>query len=191
MLTSWRLIARPLVSFMVLFSGPLIQFSLIPCSTGFNYFEDEMWVNLRNLFLAPISEEIMFRSIMGSFMKLTFNATVVRFATPGFFALAHVHHGVFDMKFGNSTVKQAVVKVLVQSAYTWVFGSMMMTCLLKTKSVMPVIAVHSFCNFMGLPRVQELYSIEYDGSPYLQARKFLVGVSYVIGIYLFCTFDFY
>lgn len=79
--------------------------------------------------------------------------STIIFATPIIFGLAHIHHFYeFRITHPNTPVGAAVIRSLFQLGYTTLFGSYATFLFLRTGSLLAVIFVHSFCNWMGLPR---------------------------------------
>ncbi|KAI5293876.1 hypothetical protein KEM52_005071 [Ascosphaera acerosa] len=110
------------------------------------------WVLWRNV--APITEEIVFRSVMASIQIVSdMPPSRIVLVTPLYFGIAHVHHLV-ESRLSNPDGPWAalVVRTAVQFTYTTVFGWYETFLFLRTGSLLGVCLVHSFCNIMGLPR---------------------------------------
>lgn len=79
-------------------------------------------------------------------------ATLI-FGTPIIFGLAHIHHFYeFRITHPNTPIAAAIIRAVFQLGYTTLFGSYATFLYLRTGSLLAVIFVHSFCNWMGLPR---------------------------------------
>ena len=74
--------------------------------------------------------------------------------TPLYFGIAHVHHFYeFTLTHPHTPLLPALLRSLVQFAYTTLFGWFATFVFLRTGSLYAVILTHSFCNWTGLPRV--------------------------------------
>lgn len=171
----------PLGSFVLLFSGQLVQVFAFPQEFDHQQLNvaPEFWANFRNLFFAPIPEEIIFRSLLGStLLAAGFSHRTLLFGTPLFFGLAHVHLSV--VKYWKSRDGMVMVQCLFQVAYTSLFGALMMDVLLRTQNLLAVILIHSFCNLCGFP------NLVFWRPPVAPLPKLaLVGLCYVGGIALY------
>lgn len=75
------------------------------------------------------------------------------FLTPIVFGLAHAHHFYeFRLSHPHTPLVAAVLRSCFQLAYTSLFGGYATFLILRTGSLLAVILVHAFCNWMGLPR---------------------------------------
>jgi hypothetical protein len=124
---------------------------------------------IRNYFIAPLIEEIVFRGLYCSpLLSCGYSPTHVTFIAPLFFGIAHIHHattqirkyqqhqqhlsrGNHDSSLDKTVVWNIVCSTLFQCAYTTLFGMYATYILLRTRSVIPVTVSHIFCNIMGLP----------------------------------------
>ena len=96
----------------------------------------------------------MFRSASVPLLLLaqTPNTTII-FLTPIIFGLAHVHHFYeFRITHPHTPLIGAVLRTLLQLSYTTLFGGYATFLYLRTGSLLGVILVHAFCNWMGFPR---------------------------------------
>ncbi|KAK2628614.1 hypothetical protein QTJ16_001717 [Diplocarpon rosae] len=112
------------------------------------------WIGWRNMVAGPATEEILFRSAAVPLLLLsrTSNHTII-FLTPFVFGLAHVHHFYeFRITHPDTPVLAAFLRSMFQLIYTTMFGSYVTFLYLRTGSLLGVIFVHMFCNWMGLPR---------------------------------------
>jgi prenyl protein peptidase len=125
---------------MLLFAGPLLQ----ECANGQLEPPTADLLALRNLVVAPITEEILFRGCILPLMLPAVGATKAVLLSPLFFGVAHLHH-VFQGKHP--------LACLFQFVYTTVFGWLTCFFFVRTGSVLGPIACHAFCNFMGFPDV--------------------------------------
>jgi prenyl protein peptidase len=79
--------------------------------------------------------------------------STIIFGTPIIFGLAHIHHFYeFRITHPNTPIGAAVIRSLFQLGYTTLFGSYATFLYLRTGSLLAAIFVHSFCNWMGLPK---------------------------------------
>ena len=75
------------------------------------------------------------------------------FITPLYFGIAHIHH-CYEFKLTHPKVPllPAVLRTLFQFGYTSIFGFYASFIMLRTGNLPAAIIVHTFCNWMGLPR---------------------------------------
>jgi prenyl protein peptidase len=80
--------------------------------------------------------------------------TQIILLSPVVFGLAHIHH-FYEFRIANPNVAlpMAIARTVLQFSYTSLFGMYGTFLFLRTGSLLAVIAVHAFCNSMGLPRV--------------------------------------
>ncbi|KGM91759.1 CAAX prenyl protease [Paracoccidioides brasiliensis Pb18] len=113
------------------------------------------WIGWRNFVAGPITEEVIFRSIIVPLHLLTdLSPTRIVFTTPLYFGIAHVHHFYeFRLTHPLTNLAPSLVRTLIQFGYTTIFGWYATFLYLRTGSLPAVIVVHAFCNFCGLPRL--------------------------------------
>jgi len=113
--------------------------------------DSERWTCLRNLIVAPITEEIVFRACMVPVLEATgMTDWQVSFTAPLFFGFAHAHHAILKLQQGVSPTT-VLLGTTFQFAYTSIFGAYVSYAYLRTQSLSAVTLCHSFCNGMGLP----------------------------------------
>ena len=111
------------------------------------------WIVLRNLVIAPITEEIVFRSCMVPVLHSTgMSASNVCFIAPLFFGFAHVHHAVVKLRQGNA-FGSVVLLTIFQFVYTSLFGAYASYTYQRSASLAAVVLSHSMCNALGIPDV--------------------------------------
>jgi prenyl protein peptidase len=161
-------IAKLLGLVSVLFIGPLFK-SLIaegewreitPSNIKAELFDS--WVGYRNIIVAPLSEELVFRSLVISLYLLAkVSPTRIVFTTPLIFGMAHLHHLAANIRGRTPPGRkspplviwlQCIAVSLFQFAYTSLFGFFAAFALLRTGNFYGVVLVHSFCNWMGVPQ---------------------------------------
>ncbi|KAK4968736.1 hypothetical protein LTR28_001637, partial [Elasticomyces elasticus] len=123
------------------------------------------WVGFRNQIVGPVSEEVIFRSLAVSLYLLAqVDPKTTTFQPPLIFGLAHLHHLHSFLQSHTPPTHPSLLpplRVLIpgllrsamQFAYTSLFGFFATFLFLRTGNVWSVILAHSFCNWMGLPRV--------------------------------------
>jgi prenyl protein peptidase len=133
-----------IIPILVLFSGPILMDFDNLRKVDFDI------LFIRDVLVAPIIEELVFRVCSVSLLKTArisdFWAVVV---CPLFFGFAHLHHFIESEK--RIGFKRALIKVLVQFAYTTIFGIYMTFVLLKTRNVIGCCVGHMLCNYIGFP----------------------------------------
>lgn len=140
-----------LLSVALLFLGPLLQ-KIVAWDTS----EDVPQLNLltcRNLVVAPISEELVFRSCtVPVFLASGWSALATIVVSPWTFSLAHLHHILRNQK---------LLPTLFQMAYTALFGALSSYLFISTHSLYAAVAAHAFCNYMGFPDIAGAISHDY------------------------------
>jgi len=174
----------PLVSYMVLFIGPLAQIALLPGSSSLNI-GFGFWVDVRNLFVAPVTEELVFRTFTVATTAGMFSVDFIIYILPALFGFAHIHHAFMRVRRKECSPKRAFLEATFQTIYTTFFGALMMKVLFRTSNTLAVILIHSWCNLLGFPQVGALRDDYYN-----KERRLLTAMTYLIGILLFGNFDF-
>lgn len=153
--------------------------------------EENKWTMIRDCMIAPIAEELIFRSCIitpflysEAFLEGRLSVVTISWCTPLFFGVAHFHHVFKKIKQGDCSIKAALLSTAFQFLYTTIFGAYASFCFIKTGSVFGVILLHSFCNFMGLPSIQ-LFFLKSKMSSDLQTFKFACILAYAFGIISF------
>jgi len=148
----------------LLYTGPLYYRFLLrtlPFQRKWSFYSSLLpvfntWPGLRNWIVAPITEELVFRSCVLAAMRLSEQSTTrnMIFLSPLWFGIAHLHHTFELFDQGGRTVralKHALLVCAIQLTYTTVFGWITSFLWLRSGSVLPCITSHVFCNLMGLP----------------------------------------
>eukprot|EP00439_Symbiodinium_sp_Y106_P038182 s1304_g4.t1 len=168
-----------------LFIGPLVQhgFSYLRGYQPFLTTRGGFWVITRNLILAPITEEFVFRAcLIRLWVGASLPLLMIILCSPLCFALSHTHHFVEHVRRTRSK-KQALLQVLFQVFYTTLFGIYSNFLLIRTGSTIAVILAHTFCNQQGFPDV----SFFVDSDDVLHAHRKWLGGVYLLGIAAFAT----
>jgi len=143
-----------------LFLGPLFEAGIVECRwrdwirlRGLDAIVSG-WIGWRNIVAGPITEEALFRSASVPLLLLSRTSdTTIIFLTPLIFGLAHVHHFYeFRLTHPHTPVIGALLRSLLQLTYTTLFGGYATFLYLRTGSLLSVVLVHAFCNWMGFPR---------------------------------------
>jgi prenyl protein peptidase len=154
-------IAQTLLLCSTLFAGPLFECGFVEGGLsswllGEHTGESALstWTGRRNLIAGPVTEELVFRSlIVPLHLMARVSASRIVFLTPLYFGIAHIHHFYeFVLSHPNYPLFPVIIRTLVQFTYTSLFGFFATFVFLRTGSVYAAIAVHVFCNWMGLPR---------------------------------------
>jgi len=112
---------------------------------------------LRNYWIAPITEEVVFRACVLSIYHLSgASKKYMIYFAPLTFGLAHVHH-VWDTynRYGRTqlAIQRALAMTTFQLCYTTLFGMHVSYLFLRTGSILPPITAHIWCNIMGIPEI--------------------------------------
>lgn len=142
--------------------------------------DSERWVALRNLFLAPLTEEIVFRACMVPVLEATSSSTMgalqISLTAPLFFGFAHAHHAALKIRQGEE-LAPVLMGTAFQFAYTSIFGAYASYAYLRTRSLTAIVVCHAFCNAMGLPDLSFLS----QRSP-LYPYRWGLGSALVVGL---------
>lgn len=112
------------------------------------------WQGYRNYVAGPITEEVLFRSVLIPVHLLAkISPTKIILLTPLYFGIAHVHHYYeFRLTHPHTSLLPAILRSVFQFGYTSIFGWLAAFIYVRTASIWPCIIIHTFCNFVGLPR---------------------------------------
>lgn len=162
-------IAKVIGLVMVLFSCSLYELIIVDgdwrnwSPSAFKEGIWDSWIGYRNLLIAPIGEEVVFRSLtIPLFLLAKVSPTRIIFLTPLVFGGAHLHHLVEFVQSRTPTGSRyppaavwinGIAMSLFQFTYTSLFGFFAAFVFLRTGNLWAVIAAHSFCNKMGVPRL--------------------------------------
>lgn len=132
-------LGRTVCLLSVLMAGPIYAYE-----GRFPPLADSSLVNLRNLVVAPITEEIVFRDII--LRVLTYSgvprSVVVGLVGPMLFSSTHLHHYLGK----NAAASDIVPHVIMTAFFSWIASYFLLT-----GSVWDAIVVHSMCNYIGNP----------------------------------------
>ena len=156
-------IASSILLTSLLFAGPLFEKTIVESGWRTWIYGTELratlasWIGWRNFIAGPVTEEILFRSVLVSLHTHTrppLSLSFVIFVTPLCFGVAHVHHFYeYKLTHPQTPLVPAVLRSLIQFAYTTIFGWYATFLFLRTGSLWTVVLIHMQCNWMGLPRV--------------------------------------
>ncbi|GAA5916723.1 hypothetical protein JCM6882_005788 [Rhodosporidiobolus microsporus] len=140
------------------------------------------WRGVRNYVVAPLTEEVTFRSCIVAASHLGgFSKSSLVFLTPLWFGLAHVHHA-WETYLAGGRTRQALIQGVLQStfqfAYTTLFGWYASFLFLRTGSLLPPFLAHALCNMLGLPSLG--WALHY-----FPEKKISIYASYLAGIATF------
>ncbi|ETN36616.1 uncharacterized protein HMPREF1541_08894 [Cyphellophora europaea CBS 101466] len=112
------------------------------------------WQGYRNYVAGPITEEVLFRSVLIAVNILAkISPSRIVFLTPLYFGIAHIHHFYeFTLTHPHTSLLPAVLRSVFQFTYTTLFGWYAAFIYVRTGSLYACIIIHAFCNSMGLPR---------------------------------------
>ncbi|KAJ4985974.1 prenyl proteinase rce1 [Stagonosporopsis vannaccii] len=153
-------IVRGMLLVCILFAGPLFENGIVDGEwkdwIKFRGVHETLssWIGYRNFVVGPVSEEIVWRSLMVPLHLLAhFTEKQIVFLTPLYFGIAHVHHLYeFHITHPEVPMLMASLRSLFQFTYTSLFGFFATFLYLRTGNVYTCILAHTFCNWMGLPR---------------------------------------
>ena len=137
----------------ILYTGPMFQ-DIIQHKSLIKRHFIHSYIGLRNLVIAPLTEELCFRSGLISFLLVSgVSPPRALWASPLPFALAHIHHAVDLIVYQSFPVGAAVAQCTLQVAYTSLFGWFAAFVLIRTGQYPALVLTHSLCNYMGIPHL--------------------------------------
>ncbi|CAD8063274.1 unnamed protein product [Paramecium sonneborni] len=175
---SMNSILYPLICNTFLFLGPIYNFILD------KYLRNERLVDkfsqnplrddrmLIRIVLAPLLEEITFRVL---FYQNFNNLNEYCLTSSILFSLAHSHKffsffkkerkyrtEYYRQSFQFQSFKRSFIKAFLRTLFvlmfTFIFGFYAASVFLKTKSLISVILLHSYCNYLGFPNLSLIFS---------------------------------
>mmetsp|Transcript_25242 Transcript_25242/g.38145 ORF Transcript_25242/g.38145 Transcript_25242/m.38145 type:complete len:317 (-) Transcript_25242:166-1116(-) len=150
---------------------------------------DPFWPQIRNLFTAPILEELVFRACMVPLLQqaLGNKTTTIILITPLFFGVAHAHHAFLKWR-EKQPWKLIVLSSSFQLLYTTLFGAYATYVFLRTNSLWAIAISHQFCNYMGLPDLS-FFRPQFGRLSHIHRHRWYLIFSYVLGFAAFiCGF---
>lgn len=157
-------ILQPFLLTLLLYLGPLyndiyLQSSIFPISGLWSEIVTSLSssIGYRNYVAGPITEELLFRSTIipiHMLCPLISSPKKLVFLTPLYFGIAHVHHFYeFRLNHPDTPLTPALLRTVFQFGYTTIFGWYAAFVFLRTGNFYSVFIIHTFCNYMGLPRL--------------------------------------
>lgn len=162
-------VLKVLALVMILFACSLYELVLVDGEWrhwSFAAFKEAVfddWIGYRNLVVAPLSEEVVFRSLaIPLFLLANVDQTRIVFVTPLVFGLAHLHHLVDFLQARTPKGRllppvaawiQGICRSLFQFTYTSLFGFFAAFVFLRTGNLWAAVLAHTFCNHIGIPRL--------------------------------------
>ena len=168
--------------------------------------EGRRWTVVRDLAVAPLAEEVVFRACLlppllaarrravvgggggGGPPRGALSPVSASWIAPLFFGVAHLHHlrervrSLPPAARLNGAVRSRIfLGAMVQWTYTTLFGAYVSHVFVRTGSLAAVAAAHVVCNWMGLPD----FGLFVDPASTLRGYRWLVAAMYLAGIWLF------
>lgn len=160
-------VVRPLAYALVLFIGPIYAEirQLDHCDTGsgsrrllslvrtmvISLREPNWWMSVRNLLVAPVTEEAIFRGIVLAILLPFWSKTTAILLSSFLFGLMHLHHCLRSVLVTRRVCHRELVGSLVQCTYTSLFGLYAALVYVTAGNLISPILLHAFCNLNGLP----------------------------------------
>lgn len=133
---------------------------------------------IRNLLVAPLTEELVFRGILLSLLIPFWSRSTAILISSLLFGLMHTHHFWRSLCLSGQFNKREAISTLFQCTYTALFGAYASLTYFASGHLITPILVHSFCNLNGLPNFQTIAS--------KRAHLYLTVVGFCVwGFYLF------
>ncbi|EME32259.1 prenyl protein peptidase [Galdieria sulphuraria] len=135
----------------------------------------DSWIIVRNLIVAPVSEELVFRGCICKLLSFCTSSRSAVLLSSAFFAASHCHHFIYR-NFVYNSLRTAILETVIQFLYTFLFGVYSAWVFIRSRRVITSICLHSFCNFVGTPDLSKIWSHCY---------RWPLLLTYFIGISLF------
>ena len=155
--------------------------------------ESYRWIKLRNLAIAPLAEEVIFRACLlppllasNSNDGKPMSPTAIVWIGPLFFGIAHLHHffeqyrQISLMQRSRKNICNLSLGLLLQWAYTTLFGAYVSHVFIRTASLSGVTIAHVICNYMGLPDIGFV-----DPESNIYCYRWIIVVVYLVGVWYF------
>ncbi|KAI2810174.1 CAAX prenyl protease [Blomia tropicalis] len=163
----------PLLHVMILFIGPIIndcglfiQTYLVAFKSNPVTFSIQLIllqlkqltqiVLIRNLVVAPLTEEFIFRGIMLSVLTPFWSKGTSALVSSFLFGLMHAHHFFRTLLLYGKLNRDDAFKTIFQCIYTTLFGLYASMAYLRSGNLITPILLHWFCNLNGLPCFQTI-----------------------------------
>lgn len=177
----------PLGLVSALYFGPMVQEWSVGESFLTQFHDQRRDLLLRNCLVAPLAEEVVFRSCMVPLLLPHLGPVGTALVVPLFFGLAHLHHMMEHIGSGSMSVGQAILTTLGQTCYTSLFGMFSAFLFLRTGHLISAVVAHALCNMYGLP---EVWLIPQHPHPFLVSAAYVGGVvTFVSLLYLILVAD--
>ncbi|KAL1239059.1 CAAX prenyl protease 2 [Trichinella pseudospiralis] len=141
--------------------GPisLLLFNYFQISSHSQIVSSEFFIVLRNVLLAPLCEEMVFRCCMVSVAASCFQPFSVVLLMPIYFAAAHLHHALDKTDFVCGW-RQILCVHCDRLIITYLFGVYNTFIYLRTHHFISAFVCHALCNFIGFPEPEMYYSLK-------------------------------
>jgi len=134
---------------------------------------DAVW--LRNIVVAPATEEFVFRGCIVPLLVPILGSGLTIAIAPLFFGFAHFHHIYEKLKTTRLTLAQILPPSFFQFLYTSVYGAYSVFLFLRTGHVTAPIIAHSVCNHLGFPNFGDIFL-------YRKRTQALLWAAFVVGL---------
>jgi prenyl protein peptidase len=140
-----------------LYSGPLIKYVVFEHNLKWKQIFNDIKsgtkdiYGVRNYLVGPLTEELVFRAcILAIHLASHVSRFTLIYVTPLYFGIAHLHHA-YENYIHDMNPQVVIFTALFQFSFTTLFGWFASYIYLRTGSVWSPLAVHIFCNSLGLP----------------------------------------
>ncbi|KAH7645462.1 CAAX prenyl protease [Dermatophagoides farinae] len=166
---NWNLIAdcviKPMMFIMILFIGPIFcdlnlnnirNYKIIMNRTSiYNMIQSSYNLSilkiLRNLIVAPFTEEFLFRGILIAILSPFWSKLSCILISSTLFALMHTHSCLVRYFINDKYDSDDIIATIIQCIYTGFFGIIAAVHYLSYGHLVTPILLHFFCNLNGLP----------------------------------------
>jgi len=154
-----RDVLQSLLLVLILFIGPVLDLAFFSSPDPQHLVREltsqlSTLQGLRDLIVGPLTEEIIYTSvtIVTLYQVHEISTKTLIFLPPVFFSFAHFHHA-YELFTRKTPIHIIGAVIAFQLTYTFLFGIFTNFVFLRTNNLWSCFAVHSFCNFMGVPNL--------------------------------------
>ncbi len=153
-----RDVLQSLLLVLILFIGPVLDLAFFS-SPDPSFLVKEVsrqlstLAGLRDLIVGPLTEEIIYTSVTIVILHQVkeISTKTLIFLPPVFFSFAHFHHA-YELFTKKTPIHIIGAVIAFQLTYTFLFGIFTNFVFLRTNNLWSCFLVHSFCNFIGVPK---------------------------------------
>lgn len=137
---------------------------------------------LRNLIVAPFTEEFLFRGILIAILSPFWSKLACVIISSTLFALMHSHSCLVRYFINGKYDFDDIIMTIIQCIYTGLFGFIAAVQYLSSGHLITPIVLHFFCNLNGLPDFPRIFENRFYF--HLTIFGFIIWLYYFINLFL-------